>query len=97
MKILSIKTSKQKAVIDITNLVNDELSHISIQTGLCFLFLTHTTCALTTADLDPGTDLDMLDAFSEFIPKLQFQHPHKPEHAPDHILSYWHITHASNT
>jgi len=34
----------------------------------------HTTAALTTADLDPGTDED-------------YRHPHDPEHVPDHILS----------
>jgi secondary thiamine-phosphate synthase enzyme len=47
----------------------------------------HTTAALTTADLDPGTDEDMLDAFERIIPKLHYRHPHDPEHVPDHILS----------
>jgi len=42
---------------------------------------------LTTADLDPGTDLDLLDAFDAVIPKLNYRHPHDPEHVPDHILS----------
>jgi len=47
----------------------------------------HTTAGLTTADLDPGTDLDMLDAFEAMIPKLRYRHPHNPAHVPDHILS----------
>ena len=47
----------------------------------------HTTAALATADLDPGTDADMLDAFERIIPKLNYRHPHDPEHVPDHILS----------
>jgi secondary thiamine-phosphate synthase enzyme len=42
---------------------------------------------LTTADLDPGTDLDILDAFEAMIPKLRYRHPHNPQHVPDHILS----------
>ena len=42
---------------------------------------------MTTADLDPGTDLDMLDAFEHMIPKLRYRHPHDPAHVPDHILS----------
>jgi len=53
--------------------------------GLCHLFLLHTTAALTTADLDPGTDLDLLDAFDAIIPKLNYRHPHDPTHVPDHI------------
>src|SRR5947207_12774152 len=42
---------------------------------------------LTTADLDPGTDLDMLDAFEKLIPHLNYRHPHNPAHVPDHILA----------
>lgn len=59
----------------------------SFKGGICFLFVTHTTCALTTADLDPGTDLDMLDAYSAMIPKLKYRHPHNPQHVSDHILA----------
>ena len=51
------------------------------------MFVTHTTAALTTADLDPGTDQDYLDAFEKIIPQIDFIHPHDPFHAPDHILS----------
>jgi thiamine phosphate synthase YjbQ (UPF0047 family) len=43
--------------------------------------------ALATADLDPGTDLDMLDAFEHMVPKLSYRHSHNPMHVPDHILS----------
>jgi secondary thiamine-phosphate synthase enzyme len=47
----------------------------------------HTTAAVTTADVDPGTDLDSLDAFEAMVPKLSYRHPHHPEHTPGHILS----------
>lgn len=83
---LSIQTSKKKEVIDITDLINQELEKQNFKEGVCNLFLTHTTASLTTADLDPGTDQDYLDAFEEMIPKLHYQHPHDPSHAPDHIL-----------
>jgi secondary thiamine-phosphate synthase enzyme len=54
---------------------------------MCHLFVLHTTAALTIADLDPGTDLDLLDAFDALIPKLEYRHPHDPSHVSDHILS----------
>jgi secondary thiamine-phosphate synthase enzyme len=54
---------------------------------VCHLVVLHTTAALTTADLDPGTDADMLDAFERIVPKLNYRHPHDPDHVPDHILS----------
>lgn len=87
MKNISIKTAKAKEVVDITDRINDEIKDLGVEDGLCHLFIKHTTAALTTADLDPGTDLDMLDAFYEMIPKLKFRHPHDPSHVPDHILS----------
>ena len=61
--------------------------HYAERTGVCQLAVLHTTAVLTTADLDPGTDLDMLDAFEAMMPKLRYRHPHNPEHAPDHIFS----------
>ena len=78
MKTIKIQTKKDKEVIDITNLIEREL--IGVKEGLAALFLLHTSAALTTADLDPGTDLDMIDAFKQLVPKLQFRHQHDPEH-----------------
>lgn len=82
-----VKTRQKKEIKDITDLINQQINKQAIKNGLCNLFLKHTTAAITTADLDPGTDLDMLDAFDEIIPKLNYRHPHNPSHVPDHILS----------
>lgn len=87
MQHLSIKTHKKREVLDITGVVEKVLRNYDSKTGTCHLSVLHTTAALTTADLDPGTDLDMLDAFDELIPKLRYRHPHDPAHVPDHILS----------
>ena len=84
---LTIKTNQKKEVLDITDQINAEINKQDFKEGLCNLFLTHTTASLTTADLDPGTDQDYLDAFEKMIPKLNFRHPHDPSHMPDHILS----------
>jgi secondary thiamine-phosphate synthase enzyme len=81
---LTIATHHKREILDITDPVEKRLPR---ESGVCFLNVLHTTAALATADLDPGTDLDMLDAFEAMIPKLRFRHPHNPEHVPDHILS----------
>jgi secondary thiamine-phosphate synthase enzyme len=85
--IIRIKTHKNKEVVDITEIINDFLKKEKEREGLIYLFALHTTCALTTADLDPGTDLDILDAFKEMIPRLNYRHPHNPSHVGDHIMS----------
>jgi secondary thiamine-phosphate synthase enzyme len=87
MQRLHIRTHRKREIVDITDQIQSALLKKSPATGICQLTVLHTTAALTTADLDPGTDLDMLDAFEAMIPKLRYRHPHNPAHVPDHILS----------
>lgn len=82
-----IKTQKKKEIIDITDTIDELLEKEEVSTGLCTIFIKHTTAALTTADLDPGTDHDMLDAFDAMVPKLHYRHPHNPSHVGDHIMA----------
>ena len=87
MQRITVTTREKRQVVDITDIVEEHLVSSSVATGVCSLLVLHTTAALTTADLDPGTDLDMLDAFEAMMPKLRYRHPHDPSHVPDHILS----------
>src|SRR5437763_4086734 len=87
MKTITITTKKKDEVVDITETVETHLQELNAENGVCFLFVAHTTCALTTADLDPGTDRDFLDALRQLLPQISYRHPHDPSHTPDHILS----------
>jgi secondary thiamine-phosphate synthase enzyme len=81
---LKITTTKKRQVIDITDKVEEVLP---LSACMVNIFVTHTTAAITTADLDPGTDEDLLDALDNLIPEQKWRHPHNPEHAPDHLLA----------
>jgi secondary thiamine-phosphate synthase enzyme len=81
---LRISTGNKREVIDITNQIQRQLSD---QTGIVNIFIKHTTAAITTADLDPGTDQDFLDFLDSLVPDIKWRHPHDPAHAPDHLLS----------
>ena len=87
MKTITITTKKKDEVVDITETVENLLEEMKAQSGICVVFVAHTTCALTTADLDPGTDLDFLNAIRRLLPNISYRHPHDPSHTPDHILS----------
>ena len=87
MRTFTVTTRKKDQVVDITDTVEKYLQQEEHADGLCSLFLAHTTCAITTADLDPGTDLDLLDALRRLLPPLSYRHPHDPAHTPDHILA----------
>src|SRR5438874_13822750 len=84
MRSLRVTTSQKDQVVDITSEVQ---GHLEADDGICTVFAAHTTCALTTADLDPGTDQDMLEAFRKLLPEMRYRHPHDPSHTPDHILA----------
>ena len=87
MKTITITTKKKDEIVDITETIETHLREVPTVDGLCSIFVSHTTCALTTADLDPGTDLDFLEALRRLLPDISYRHPHDPSHTPDHILS----------
>jgi secondary thiamine-phosphate synthase enzyme len=87
MTVLQISTKHKREIIDLTERCRKQLAAQEAKIGICHLFVMHTTAALTIADLDPGTDLDLLNAFDALVPKLKYRHPHDPAHVGDHILS----------
>jgi len=81
------KTNSKDQIVDITDKINQIIQKSNKKNGVCVLSILHTTCALATADLDPGTDLDLLEALRKMLPKISYRHPHDPSHTSDHILS----------
>ena len=84
---ITVATKKKDQVVDITEAIETQLRSRQETDGVCVVFAAHTTCALTTADLDPGTDQDLLNALRHLLPQLSYRHPHDPFHTPDHLLS----------
>jgi secondary thiamine-phosphate synthase enzyme len=84
---LTISTKKSKEIIDLTDQVGEWLHGQKKKDGIVTVFVAHTTCAVTTADLDPGTDEDFLDALERMFPKGDYRHPHDPLHVGEHIMS----------
>lgn len=80
----TVKTKDNRQAVDITDQVQNMVGK---DAKAILVYVAHTTCAVTTADLDPGTDLDLLDAVWEMIPKLNYRHPHNPAHVPAHLAS----------
>jgi len=89
MQTLTVATTRKDQIVDLTERVRQALlaDAPARESGACLVFAAHTTCAITTADLDPGTDLDFLQALRHLLPPVTYRHPHDPAHAPDHILA----------
>lgn len=85
---LTIPTSKPRQVINLTSIINDLLSKNISLNGLCFIYCTHTSCAITTAEFEgeEASD-DYIAAYEAMMPKLPFKHAHNPTHFGDHFAS----------
>lgn len=81
---LSVATQKKQEIIDITDEIQNKLQ---AKRGAVIISALHTTCAVTCAELDPGTDEDFLDFLRGITPNIKWRHPHNPKHAPAHLLS----------
>ena len=60
---LTVETSKQFEVIDLTDKINNLLENFRIDGGLINLWVVHTTAALTVNENDKELWTDMLDKF----------------------------------
>lgn len=78
---MNFQTTKKREVIDITDHIVNNLNG----NGVVHIFVAHTTAAITTADLDPGTAGDYLTALKAMTPLGPWNHPHDPDHFPDHM------------
>ena len=86
-EVLRIKTTALKEVVDLTDRLEAIVRKAKLQEGVCVLFVTHTTAALTTGEIGEGTEQDLLQVVEKMIPRIQFQHAHNPAHAWSHMAS----------
>ena len=84
---LRIATTRAKEAVDLTERVNELVKASRVQEGLCVLFVTHTTAALTTGEVGEGTEEDLLEIVEQVIPRIRFRHAHDPGHAWSHMAS----------
>ena len=85
--VLRIKTTATKEVVDLTERLEAVVRKAKLQDGLCTVFVTHTTAAVTTGEIGEGTEQDFLQVVEKIIPRIQFQHAHNPSHAWSHMAS----------
>ncbi len=86
-EVLRIGTTDRKQVVDVTDRIEKVIRKAKMQQGLCSLFITHTTAALTTGEIGEGTEDDFLQVVEQMIPRIHFRHAHDPSHAWSHMAS----------
>lgn len=86
-EVLRIRTSRLKEVVDMTGQIEAMVRTAKMQEGLCSVFVTHTTAAVTTGEIGEGTEQDFLQVVEEMIPRIDFRHAHDPSHAWSHMAA----------
>jgi secondary thiamine-phosphate synthase enzyme len=86
-EVLHISTSSRKQVVDLTDRIESLIRKAKLHDGLCSLFVTHTTTAVTTGEIGEGTEQDFLQVVEQMIPNIHFRHAHNPSHAWSHMAS----------
>jgi secondary thiamine-phosphate synthase enzyme len=73
---LTVTTQKKTQFIDITSQIQDAAKIQDIDSGLCFVFVPHTTAAVTiNENADPAVQSDMLNVLNTIIPwDLEYRH-----------------------
>jgi secondary thiamine-phosphate synthase enzyme len=86
-EVLKVGTAHLKEVVDLTDRVHALIRRANMRHGLCSLFVSHTTAALTTGEIGEGTEQDLLDVVEQIIPSIRFRHAHDPSHAWSHMAA----------
>ena len=82
---LSISTSQQTELLDITREVEKAVSDAHVSSGLALVFVPHTTAGITINEgADRSVQEDILKVFNQLIP-FQGSYRHREGNSPAHI------------
>ena len=87
MKQLAVKTNSRFEMIDITNHVRSVLRESNVKSGICYVFVPHTTAAVTiNENADPDVPRDIIMELDKVIP-LHDNYRHREGNSAAHIKS----------
>ena len=81
--VITVDTTENYEIVDLTERV---AGLVTSGDGVCFLFLPHTTAALTLASLEDEAPGDLKAAPQQIVPRIDWRHL-PAEHTPGHVLS----------
>ena len=66
---ISVPTGSHVQLLDITSYINSELSSTKIKSGICYLYVPHTTAAVTiNENADPDVVTDIINGLERMVP-----------------------------
>lgn len=87
VRYLEIRSRAKAEFIDITPLVQEQVRNSGVTSGVCHLFVLHTTAGLTINEgADPAVQRDMLTCLDRLVPRDPY-FTHKEGNSDAHIKS----------
>jgi secondary thiamine-phosphate synthase enzyme len=82
---LSVKTRSQTEMIDVTRLVQQQVTESGMEDGLCLVFVPHTTAAVTINEsADPAVSRDIVMVLNQIVP-WKAAYRHREGNSPAHL------------
>jgi secondary thiamine-phosphate synthase enzyme len=64
-----VPTSSRVQLVDVTSRVAEELSHNKVKSGVCYLYVPHTTAGVTiNENADPDVVTDIINGLEKLVP-----------------------------
>jgi secondary thiamine-phosphate synthase enzyme len=82
---ISVKSSRKDQIVDITGEVSDIVRQSGVTSGVCIVYVPHTTAGVTiNENADPDVKSDFLMGLSEIVPS-NLGYSHAEGNSPAHI------------
>lgn len=82
-----VKTNTRNEMIDITSKVNDIIKQAGIKSGICVIYVPHTTAAVTiNENADPSVKSDITKTLNKMVPE-NWDYTHLEGNSDSHVKS----------
>jgi len=83
----TIRTSRQKDIVDITERVEEAVERSGVKDGICLAFVPHATAALVINEYEPNIKQDFEAMFEKLFPQADYRHNKIDDNAQAHLKS----------
>ena len=86
MQVIKVRSRQREELVEFTEQVQQKLSELEADEGVCFLYVQHTTAGLTVNEnADPDVARDMLHLLRTLIPQHGMGFRHGEQNSDSHI------------
>lgn len=87
LRYINVRSSQRSEFVDITEKINEVIKEAGIVSGICYVYVPHTTAAVTINEgADPSVHRDIQNALTRLVPQ-DMNYSHREGNADAHIKS----------